>query len=244
MVMEPIKRISVTDEVVTSLKEMILSGEFGIGQKLPSDSLLCKQLGVSRPTLREAVKVLSALGYVNIMIGKGPFVADISKKGLSGNTNLHKFQDFQEFMQVRVALEPAAMELAVPKITNAKMNEIKKIEVAFMEAAQKKDTVKLLMLDEAFHAKIIQYSGNHLMAEINITLNDNIRQFRADSFSDNLLYRNAVQPHNEILKYMGQRDTKKSVEALKIHLQGVQNDIQRMLTQRGQGKAGQSKPSD
>lgn len=228
--MEPIKRISVTDEVVTSLKDMILSGEFAMGQKLPPDAQLCKQLGVSRPTLREAVKVLSALGYVNIIIGKGSFVSNISKEGVPGKSGQGlKFRDFQEFMQVRFALEPAAMELAVPKMTAAKINEMEKIQAAFVQAARKKDIVKLLMLDETFHAKIIQYSGNRLMAEINKNLNDNIRQFRADSFSDNLLYQNAVHPHDEILKYMGRKDTEKSVEALKLHLRGVERDIQRML---------------
>lgn len=228
--MEPIKRISLTDEVVTSIKNLVVSGEYGAGQKIPSDTELCKQLGVSRPTLREAIKVLSAMGYINIVVGKGAFVADFSKKNaVSDPERLSNIQTFRDFMQVRTALEPAAMELAVPRITASQIADLETIQAAFDEAVRHKDTVKLLMLDEAFHADIIKYSGNRFMVEINKNLYERIRQFRADSFSDNTIYQNALHPHSMIIYYMKKKDTEKSVETLRQHLQAVENDIEKML---------------
>lgn len=231
--MEPIKRISLTDEVVTSIKDLVVSGEYGPGQKLPSDTELCRQLGVSRPTLREAIKVLDAMGYLHIVMGKGAFVADTSKKNsVSGSERLSILQTFRDFMQVRMALEPAAMELAVPRITATQIAGLESIQTAFHEAVQHKDTVKLLMLDEAFHAAIIEYSGNRFMVDINKSLYEKNRQFRADSFSDSVIYQNALHPHGMIIDYMKARDTQKSVETLRRHLQAVEVDIEKMLTER------------
>jgi GntR family transcriptional regulator, transcriptional repressor for pyruvate dehydrogenase complex len=228
--MEPIKRISLTDEVVTSIKKLVVSGEYKVGYKIPSDTELCKQLGVSRPTLREAIKVLSAMGYIDIVVGKGAFIADLTKKDIvSDPQRLSNIQVFREFMQVRIALEPAAMELAILKIDAGKIEELESIQAAFNEAVNIKDTVKLLMLDEAFHASIIRYSGNKIMMEINKNLYEKIRQFRVDSFSNNKIYQNALNPHGLIIYYMKQKNAEKSIETLKLHLQAVENDIGDML---------------
>ncbi len=228
--MEPIKRISLTDEVVTSIKNLINSGEYTVGQKIPSDTHLCEQLGVSRPTLREAIKVLSAMGYINLVVGKGAFVADYLTKGSTNNSKrISDIQNFKDFMQVRLVLEPAAMALAVPNMTQSQIDGLEKIHTAFIKASAGKDIAKLMMLDEAFHATIIQYSGNKIMSDIIKSLNNNIRQFRADSFADNFIYQNSLQPHEEILYYIKQKDTEKSVEALRCHLLSVQADIMQML---------------
>lgn len=228
--MEPIKRISLTDEVVTRIKELIRSGEYSIGQKIPTDTQLCEQLGVSRPTLREAIKVLSAMGYINIVVGKGAFVADTLKKDEENHIKrISKIQNFKDFMQVRLALEPAAMELAIPHITASQIEGLEKIHAAFVLSVERKDIVKLMMLDEAFHAAIIQYSGNRIMVDINKSMNDSIRQFRADSFADNFIYQNSLRPHEEILFYIKQKNSEKSVAALRGHLLRVQSDIMEML---------------
>lgn len=228
--MEPIKRISLTDEVVTSIKEMINSGEYAVGQKIPPDAQLCKQLDVSRPTLREAVKVLSAMGYINLVVGKGAFVADHSNRENKNDLKrISDIQNFKDFMQVRLALEPAAMALAVPNITPQQIGSLEKIQSAFVDASKGKDISKLMMLDEAFHAEIIQCSGNKIMADIVKNLNNDIRQFRADSFADPFIYQNALLPHQEILRYIRQKDTEKSVAALRAHLRKVQEDIMQML---------------
>lgn len=228
--MEPIKRISLTDEVVTSIKALIESGEYSVGEKLPSDTQLCKQLGVSRPTLREAIKVLSAMGYINLMVGKGAFIADyLNRSSIDSSRRISDIQNFKDFMQVRLALEPAAIALAVPRITASQISGLEKIHTTFVKASEDKDIAKLMMLDEAFHAAIMKSSGNKMMADIITNLNNNIRQFRADSFADNFIYQNSLEPHKEILYYIKQRDTQRSVEALQRHLLKVQSDIMQML---------------
>ena len=58
--MKAIQRMSITDSVVADIKEMIMSGEYKIGEKLPTEMKLCDQMGVSRTCVREAIRVLQA----------------------------------------------------------------------------------------------------------------------------------------------------------------------------------------
>ena len=77
--MQEIVRISLTDTVADMLKKSIESGEFAPGDKLPPETKLCEDLKVSRTCIREAIRVLQAMGYVEIKHGKGAFVLNRSK---------------------------------------------------------------------------------------------------------------------------------------------------------------------
>ncbi|MDC7246105.1 MAG: GntR family transcriptional regulator, partial [Sphaerochaetaceae bacterium] len=72
---QKIKRITLTDQIVNQLQNLIDSKEFEVGEKLPSEGELCNLFGASRSTVREALRVLSATGLVEIRSGVGAFVA-------------------------------------------------------------------------------------------------------------------------------------------------------------------------
>ncbi len=69
-----IERVSITDQVVKQLQALIMSGEFKIGDKLPTENDFCAQFGVGRSTVREALRVLAAMGMIQIQAGKGAYV--------------------------------------------------------------------------------------------------------------------------------------------------------------------------
>ena len=71
--MKEIQRMSITDSVVATIKDMILSGEYKENEKLPAEMSLCQSLKVSRTSVREALRVLQALGFVEMRPGKGAF---------------------------------------------------------------------------------------------------------------------------------------------------------------------------
>ena len=80
MVTREIQRISVTDAVVDRLREMIENGEYKVGEKLSTETELCKMFKVSRTSVREALRVLQTMGYVEMLPGKGAFVSDFQHK--------------------------------------------------------------------------------------------------------------------------------------------------------------------
>ena len=166
--MKAIQRMSITDSVVADIKEMIMSGEYKIGEKLPTEMKLCDQMGVSRTCVREAIRVLQAIGYVEIRPGKGAFVANYQKS--TDNSSLWYDVEgvkFYDFMEVRMAIETLSVRLAVERATDKQIRELREIHTSFVEATEKRDMLKMIMLDELFHTKIITFTNNQLLININ-----------------------------------------------------------------------------
>src|SRR5581483_3398325 len=99
------ERVSVTSEAIEKIKEMILSGELQPGAKLPRESELAERLGVSRSSLREAVRALAALNVIDVRQGDGTYVTRLTPELLL------------EVFEVRRFLETAATTAAATCIS-------------------------------------------------------------------------------------------------------------------------------
>ena len=225
--MKAIQRMSITDSVVADIKEMIMSGEYKIGEKLPTEMKLCDQMGVSRSCVREAIRVLQAIGYVEIRPGKGAFVANYQKS--TDNSSLWYDVEgvkFYDFMEVRMAIETLSVRLAVERATDKQIRELREIHTSFVEATEKRDMLKMIMLDELFHTKIITFTNNQLLININKQLLERFRIYRGDSFTNKMVYKNAVEPHERILLCFEMRNPSSAVEEMRKHLNITTQDME------------------
>lgn len=114
----PVASIPAHELVLAQLRRSIHLGHFGAGDKLPPERELAKLLGVSRTTVREAVRVLEGEGLVEIRRGSS---GGISVKPQSmGRTELRRrLREFEEIIEFRLALEPMAARLAAQRRTKA-----------------------------------------------------------------------------------------------------------------------------
>lgn len=225
--MKAIQRMSITDSVVADIKEMIMSGEYKIGEKLPTEMKLCDQMSVSRTCVREAIRVLQAIGYVEIRPGKGAFVANYQKS--TDNSSLWYDVEgvkFYDFMEVRMAIETLSVRLAVERATDKQIRELREIHTSFVEATEKRDMPKMIMLDELFHTKIITFTNNQLLININKQLLERFRIYRGDSFTNKMVYKNAVEPHERILLCFEMRNPSSAVEEMRKHLNITTQDME------------------
>ena len=225
--MKAIQRMSITDSVVADIKEMIMSGEYKIGEKLPTEMKLCDQMGVSRTCVREAIRVLQAIGYVEIRPGKGAFVANYQKS--TDNSSLWYDVEgvkFYDFMEVRMAIETLSVRLAVERATDKQIRELREIHTSFVEATEKRDMLKMIMLDELFHTKIITFTNTQLLININKQLLERFRIYRGDSFTNKMVYKNAVEPHERILLCFEMRNPSSAVEEMRKHLNITTQDME------------------
>jgi len=114
--------IPVTDQAIAKIKELIVDGEFTAGTKLPREQDLAARLGISRNSLREAVRALTLIG-VSTRVGDGTYVtsldADMLLTGLGFIGDLLEGETLLEVHQVRRVLEPAATALAATRMTDA-----------------------------------------------------------------------------------------------------------------------------
>ena len=122
-------RVSVTSEAIEQVKEMILSGELQPGAKLPRESELAERLGVSRSSLREAVRALSALNVIEVRQGDGTYVTSLTPEVLleviGFGIDLVTDPSLLEVFEVRRFLETAATAAAAISITDDELASLR-----------------------------------------------------------------------------------------------------------------------
>src|SRR5258706_16443343 len=113
--------MALTDEAIERIKEMIVSGELRPGDRLPKEADLAERLGLSRNSLREAVKALSMIRVLDVRQGDGTYVTSLEPNllldALSFVVDFHRDDTVLQFLEVRRILEPAATALATARMT-------------------------------------------------------------------------------------------------------------------------------
>lgn len=218
--LEGIVKIPVTDQVVSNLKELITSGQFQVGDKLPTEKEICSRLKVGRSTVREAFRVLKALGFVEMIPGRGAFVAKTSDDETNNAASWFAENEVQinDFMEVREAIETLAVKLAIPRITDQQMREMEAIHQGFEKAAQENNVIQLISYDEAFHKTIVDATGNKLLIGIYEKVAEAFSEYRANSFSVKKNAKNALQPHRNILDAIKRKDADGAVREVSNHI--------------------------
>ena len=235
--MKPIQRIPVTDQVVASLRELIVSGKLKVGDKLPTEMEICVQLQVGRSTVREALRVLKALGFVDIVPGKGAFVAKTSEEDPNRVVKWFEENEMEitDFLEVRSPIEVFAVRLAVERITEKEIEELETIRDRFEEAVARHDVIKLITYDEAFHKAIVASTRNRLLISIYEIITKAFTDYRAHSFSVKANAENAVEPHRRIFAAIRERDADRAAKEIAKHIDMSIQDIYKVIQKRPEG---------
>jgi GntR family transcriptional repressor for pyruvate dehydrogenase complex len=232
--MRSVKRIPVTTQAAESVRESIVKGQFRIGDKLPTEGKLCELLKVSRSSIREALRQLQAEGYVEIKPGRGAFVRD--NQSHDYNTVRRWFiaasPNLRDFTEVREALEPLAVRMAVERGTGAECKALRKIHEEFTAAAEENNVSALAALDEKFHTQIMTMAHNSLLSSISDLLNSKLKEYRVRSISVKDNSQNTVREHRRILAGIEKKDLQAASAAMKSHLDMVMKDMKKVLSGR------------
>jgi GntR family transcriptional repressor for pyruvate dehydrogenase complex len=160
---------SVTEEAIEKIRELITSGAWSPGMRLPREADLAAQLGLSRNSLREAVRALSLVRVLEVRQGDGTYVSSLEPDLLLGETTrfatpLLQGRTVLELFEVRRLLEPAAAALAALRMDDEGRSELKR-ELDRMFAAG--DRVEdLVEADAAFHDVIARAPGNAVLRSL------------------------------------------------------------------------------
>ncbi|MGI5128197.1 FadR/GntR family transcriptional regulator [Pseudonocardia sp. CA-107938] len=157
----------VTDEAIEKLKAMIMSGELRPGDRLPREADLAARLGLSRSSLREAVKALSLIHVLDVRQGDGTYVTsldpDLLLDTISFVIDFHRDDTVLHFLEVRRILEPAATALAAVAMTD---EEIDGLRAVLAELPPDPDVEALVANDLEFHRRIAAGSGNPVLCSL------------------------------------------------------------------------------
>jgi DNA-binding FadR family transcriptional regulator len=160
--------MSVTDDAILKIKRLIITGRVGPGEKLPRESELAAQLGLSRSSLREAVRALALIGVLNTRQGDGTYVTSLGPQLLLEATSfvadfLQDHRALLELLEVRRLLEPTATALAAVRISEPELSRL-------LECRRRMDSAstveELVEADDEFHNVIVDATGQATLASL------------------------------------------------------------------------------
>lgn len=159
--------MAVTDEAIEKIKGMIVSGALRPGDRLPKESELAAELGLSRNSLREAVRALSLIRILDVRQGDGTYVTSLDPQllleAMSFVVDFHRDDTVLEFLAVRRILEPAATALASTRILS---DELDDLETQLDELGAHPPVEDLVARDLEFHRRIVGASGNSVLCSL------------------------------------------------------------------------------
>ncbi|GAA4228573.1 FadR family transcriptional regulator [Sagittula sp. NFXS13] len=156
-------KLPVTEVITRRIQEMIRSGEFPPDAKLPSQRVLADRLGVSRPSLREALLTLETLGLIRTLPARGTFV--VGEKDTKAPMAWRFGNSFSllEVFQTRLVVEVELCRLAAPQMTDDQLARLNAAATRFEEAWRSGDLVSHVAADLAFHAQIAEACPNGML---------------------------------------------------------------------------------
>ncbi|MDP9007394.1 MAG: GntR family transcriptional regulator [Pseudomonadota bacterium] len=191
--------------VVEQIQQMIIEGVLAPGTRL-NERLLCEKLGVSRTPLREALKILAALGLVELLPNRGAAVVQLTAK------------DIAETFEVISHLEAMAGELACARITDAEINEIRALHFEMLACHARRDLPAYYRTNQSIHDLINRSARNDVLREMYTTVNSRVKALRFSSNLDRERWDAAVREHSMMIEALEARDGARMASILEGHL--------------------------
>jgi GntR family transcriptional regulator, transcriptional repressor for pyruvate dehydrogenase complex len=166
MIFDEVKNLTRSRQIVDKFRKALAEGMLRVGDKLPPERELCQQFGVSRTSLREAVRSLEAYGLVESQHGGGSYITDRFSENVFdflGFGNILDRKNFKPLLHTRRVIETGAVEQALETSDAA---AIQNLEALVEDLARETDPLRLGALDARFHEKFVELSGNPILTAL------------------------------------------------------------------------------
>ncbi|MHA6765383.1 FadR/GntR family transcriptional regulator [Streptacidiphilus sp. PAMC 29251] len=223
--------MAVTDEAIEKIKGMIVSGVLLPGDKLPKESELAAQLGLSRSSLREAVRALSLLNILDVRQGDGTYVSSLEPQllleAVTFILDFHQDDTVMQAFQVRGILEPAATALAAQRINDQQLTELGELLDRLGEDPSIED---LVANDLEFHNRIAAATGIPLLCSLLETISGpTVRARIWRGITQQEAVRRTVAEHRSILEALTFHDTEAARAWSTVHIASITRWLGRAL---------------
>ena len=223
--------MAVTDTAIDKIKQMILSGELAPGSRLPKEADLAERLGLSRNSLREAVRALALINVLDVRQGDGTYVTSLEPQllldAMSFVVDFHQDDTVLQFFQVRRILEPAATAMAATRMSESEIAELRKI---LAELPADPSVEQLVANDLEFHQHIAAGSGNAVLCSLIESLSGpttRARIWRGLTQEDAVT--GTLREHRAILAALRDRDAEAARSWATVHIASVEQWLRSTL---------------
>lgn len=226
----PIQSERLYEQIVQQIERRIVAGELKIGDQLPSERELAEQFAVSRTAVREAIKALREKGLVEILVGRGTFIAngttDVVRHTLDLLMKFDTSKGFMKLVEVREILEPEIAALAATRITDEYI-------LAMQEAMDKMeasidDVEEFVEADLDFHLALAEATQNPIIPALLDPIIDLLREQRIQTTQIKGVAQHGQYNHKIIIEAVKRRDSNAAREAMRRHLEQIRADSEQL----------------
>ncbi|MBI4278995.1 MAG: FadR family transcriptional regulator [Armatimonadetes bacterium] len=222
--LEPIKRTRVYEEVAARIRRQIADGVLRPGDYLPSERDLAERLGVSRTSVRDAIRTLELLGIVEPRPGEGTIVKEVSPENLVAPLatilTLHKDR-LAELWEVRKIIEPPVARRAAERATPEDMAALE--EILVRHERQVRSGTLAGEEDAAFHYTLAGAARNQVMLKVIDVLIDLLSEGRERYLQGADRAHKSLEGHRRIVDALRTRDADAAERAMRQHLEEIED---------------------
>lgn len=213
--MEPlvIERRSLVEQAADSLRARIAEGDWPVGGRIPTEAELVRTLGVSRNTVREAVRCLAYAGLLEVRQGDGTYVRAVA----DGGEALRKVAraSLRDQLEVRCALEEAAARLAARRRSDANLAELTRARDLCDGLSKSGQLEDYVTHDFAFHRGMVAAAGNPALEELYLYCANSVRACIRTSVGDAELPEPSGAQHRVVLDAIARQDADGAAAAVR-----------------------------
>lgn len=222
----PIKKTRVAEEVADRIRVLMLDGTFPADQPLPSERHLAEHFGVSRGSIRDALRTLETIGLLETRHGQGTFPRELSVERLVAplaSVMAYRADLQDELLDVRRIFEPAVAHVAAARATEEDLTDLQR--VLDTQRQKLKTGQSAITEDTAFHAILARATRNRVVMSIMATLNDLLVESRTHSLQQKGRPARSVDGHEAVVAALRRKDADGASVAMSKHIDQIA-DIQ------------------
>jgi GntR family transcriptional regulator, transcriptional repressor for pyruvate dehydrogenase complex len=224
-------------QVVARILDLIRTGSLHAGDRLPPERELIEIFGISRPSLREALRALSMLGVVKALHGGGAYVSDLDARTLLAPLDFYLSltkANFADAFDSRRVIEVEIARRAASRATSPDIDELNDIIGAHDKVQD--DPIGFRILDVRFHEKLSAVAGNAVLQRIAdglYNLGLDFQNFGRRAQNEPGLIAQSTMDHSTIAAGITARDPDRAADAMSRHIRNIEVSTQRVLSDRG-----------
>lgn len=224
--------MAVTDVAIEKIKQMIVSGELSPGDRLPREADLAERLGLSRSSLREAVRALSLIHVLDVRQGDGTYVTSLSPDllldAMAFVVDFHRDDTVLHFLEVRRVIEPAAAAMAAVRMSD---DAIAKLDEIMAPLGPDTGVEELVASDLEFHRLIAEGSGNPVLCSLVESLSGPTHRARVwRGLTQEAAVARTLAEHRAIVDAIRARHPDVARSWATVHVAGVEQWLREALT--------------
>jgi len=225
-VLQKTNRTTLVEQVALQIQALIESGKWPVGSRIPAEPELVAELGVSRNTVREAVRALVHAGLLVPKQGDGTYVSSASILGVVLQRRIRK-SSLMETMEVRYALEQEAARLAATRRTQEDVDTMLHYLDICNKAAEAKDIKTYVEADIALHQAIVGATQNSLFIELYEHMTEALQE-SVNHLTEMKSHSDChQQAHRDLVKAIVEQDPVKATEAVQRYMDYFREELKK-----------------